>query len=83
MRDIKKEPIDGITASPVKQDNVYKWKGTIDGPKDSCYEGGVFNLAIDFPKEYPFKAPKIKFTTKIYHCNINSDGEICLDIIKE
>ena len=53
------------------------------GPDDSPYEGGVYFLDINFPKDYPFKPPKVKFTTKVYHMNINSNGDICLDILKD
>lgn len=49
---------------------------------DTPYAGGVFFLNIDFPIDYPFKPPKISFKTKIYHPNINSNGNICLDILK-
>lgn len=75
------EQSDNITAGPASEDNIFNWTATIIGPKDSPYEGGVFLLAIDFPKDYPFKPPKINFTTKIYHPNINSGGSICLDIL--
>lgn len=53
------------------------------GPEDSPYQGGVFFLNIHFPPDYPFKPPKVSFTTKIYHPNINSNGSICLDILKD
>ena len=52
------------------------------GPSDSPYQDGVFHLNIHFPTDYPFKPPKITFITKIYHPNINSNGVICLDILK-
>ena len=70
------------SAGPIN-DNMFNWQATLMGPTDSPYEGGVFYLNIKFPEDYPFKPPKIYFTTKIYHPNINSNGGICLDILKD
>src|SRR2546429_7368155 len=67
-------------ATPLQQ---FHWQATIMGPGDSPYAGGVFFLAIHFPTDYPFKPPKVNFTTRIYHPNINSNGSICLDILRD
>ena len=65
----------------LKDNNLYEWEAIIQGPLGSPYEGGKFVLDISFPDEYPFQPPKVTFKTKIYHFNINSKGEIGLDIL--
>jgi len=61
----------------------YLWDAHIIGPKDTPYEGGFFELKIAFPEEYPFKPPRAQFVTKVYHPNIDRDGGICMDILKD
>lgn len=53
--------------------------GTINGPEGTPYEGGVFDVDILIPKQYPFEPPKMQFITRIWHPNISSQtGAICL-----
>lgn len=82
LKDLSTDPPANCSAGPQGED-LFHWQATILGPDDSPYSGGVYFLDIHFPSDYPFKPPKVSFTTRIYHCNINSNGGICLDILKD
>jgi ubiquitin-conjugating enzyme E2 D/E len=75
------DPPPGCEAFP-DGDDMFKWRAILR-PENPPYAGGVFHLIILFPLEYPFKPPRMSFITKIYHCNINTSGGICLDILKD
>ena len=81
LQDLSKDPPSFCSAGPVG-DDLFHWQSTIMGPKETPYEGGIFFLNIHFPTDYPFKPPKVQFTTKIYHPNVNDNGSICLDILQ-
>lgn len=72
-----------VVACGPEGDDLFHWKGTISGPSGTVYEGGMFTVDLLYPSDFPFKPPTVKFGTKIYHCNINDDGTICLDILKD
>ena len=80
IKDLIETPVPNCSAGPT--DDITRWTGVIIGPEDTPYHNGIFNLNIIFPNEYPFKPPTIYFITPIYHCNINDQGAICLDILK-
>ena len=42
-----------------------------------------FNLEIIIPPDYPFKPPKVRFLTKIYHGNISDRGGLYLGLLKD
>ncbi|GJM90046.1 hypothetical protein PR202_ga06285 [Eleusine coracana subsp. coracana] len=82
LKDLQRDPPTSCSAGPVT-DDMFHWQATIMGPNDSPYSGGVFLVTIHFPPDYPFKPPKVAFKTKVFHPNINSNGNICLDILKD
>ena len=81
-QELLRDPPANTSAGPVAEGDMFHWRATIVGPADSPYAGGVFFLRIHFPTDYPFKPPRCQFDTKIFHPNVNSNGGICLDILK-
>ncbi|KAG2020777.1 ubiquitin-conjugating enzyme E2 [Coprinopsis cinerea AmutBmut pab1-1] len=82
LKDIHQTPIDGVTVV-VDDDNLFEWKCSIKAASDSPYKGGTFNLKLTLPPNYPFKAPTVTFTTKIYHPGINEEGSICVPVLRD
>jgi ubiquitin-conjugating enzyme E2 D/E len=82
LKELQRDPPSNCSAGPVG-DDIFNWEGCIVGPEGTPFHGGMFKLSIQFPVDYPFRAPHMKFKTKIYHPNINSSGLICLDILKD
>mmetsp|Transcript_23388 Transcript_23388/g.51332 ORF Transcript_23388/g.51332 Transcript_23388/m.51332 type:complete len:158 (+) Transcript_23388:166-639(+) len=72
----------GITLVP-NESNLFVWRAILKGPKDTPFELGTFELAMNVPEQYPLAPPNVKFRTKIFHPNVHfKTGEICLDILK-
>ena len=75
MRDLGKNgPPEGVNCYPKDMDDLYKWEATILGPEGTPYEGGVFFVDIDIPKDYPYRSARYRMTTKIYHPNVTKAG---------
>jgi ubiquitin-conjugating enzyme E2 D/E len=82
-KELKEIQFEKMFETEIIEDNIFNWESIIIGPEKTPYENGVFKLSINFSDTYPFKPPKVKFLTKIYHPNINKYGSICLDILNK
>jgi ubiquitin-protein ligase len=47
------------------------------------YKGGSFKFTFAINNNFPHEPPKVKCTQKIYHPNIDLDGNVCLNILRE
>ncbi|RUS29563.1 ubiquitin conjugating enzyme [Jimgerdemannia flammicorona] len=79
--ELTRNPPTGVSAEPIEED-LFHWQGQIIPPSSSVYRGGTFKLDIVFSPDYPFKPPQVKFTTRIYHPNIDEEGAICVGLLK-
>ena len=84
MREAKllnEDKVPGINA--IQDSNNFRvFKVSIEGPDGTPYQGGLFEADLLLPEDYPMSPPKILMITKIWHPNIDRQGRICLDILK-
>lgn len=43
----------------------------LQGPKDTPFEAGRFELVMNVPEQYPLVPPAVRFKTKIFHPNVH------------
>ena len=72
----------GILLQP-KPKNMMCFEAIIIGPDDTEWEGGIFKLIMEFGEKFPSEPPKVHFVSNMFHPNIYTNGQICLDILNK
>ncbi|KAI1504487.1 ubiquitin-conjugating enzyme [Biscogniauxia marginata] len=74
----------GMTITLPSESDLRKWNIKLVGPEKTVYAEGTYDITVELPEDYPFKAPQINFVTRIYHPNVTNDslGNICLSALK-
>jgi len=52
-------------------------------PDEGFYRHGQFTFSFKIGSAYPHEPPKVKCETKVYHPNIDLEGNVCLNILRE
>ena len=86
FEDLKHNPlsINGYTIELFNQNNIYEWKITLFGAKDTPYADGIFFIKLQFHHDYPHRRPEIYFLTPIYHMNVSrGEGRVSVNFIDQ
>ncbi|CAM8957464.1 unnamed protein product [Rhodiola kirilowii] len=81
LKSLDETPPEGINVS-VNEDDFSTIFADIEGPAGTPYEHGLFRMKLILAHDFPRSPPKGYFLTKIFHPNISSQGEICVNTLK-
>ncbi|KAL1314149.1 hypothetical protein HN51_040933 [Arachis hypogaea] len=82
LKNLDESPPEGIKVV-VNDDDFSIIYADIDGPAGTPYENGVFRMKLLLSHDFPHSPPKGYFMTKIFHPNIATNGEICVNTLKK
>ena len=82
VQSLKQEPLEGIQVILDDKD-ITSVEAILDGPADTPYFGGRFRVKLTIGKDFPQSPPLGFFLTKIFHPNVSSRGEICVNTLKK
>ena len=63
-------------------DDILNFKLVIE-PDEGMYRGGRFTFDFKINQNFPHDPPKVLLNHKIYHPNIDLEGKVCLNILRE
>ncbi|XP_071693494.1 ubiquitin-conjugating enzyme E2 22-like [Rutidosis leptorrhynchoides] len=81
LKNLDETPPEGIKVG-VNDDDFSTIYADIEGPAGTPYENGVFRMKLILSRDFPHSPPKGYFLTKIFHPNIATNGEICVNTLK-
>jgi len=67
---------DGVDGTSIGSEhtNTSVWVATIFGPAETLWDGGMFQVELVFPPNFPDSPPFVRFVTPIFHPHINEQG---------
>jgi len=82
LKNILSDPVEGFSVELVDESNIFEWRVYIEGPKDTLYDGGVFQMNMKFPPDFPMSPPELRFVSDFWHPNVYRDtGLVCISIL--
>lgn len=66
----QRDPVEGVLFE-LRDDDLFSWKVYLEGPQDTPYVGGVYELTFKFPPTYPYDPPTLQFESEFWHPNVS------------
>uniref|UniRef100_K3WZA4 E2 ubiquitin-conjugating enzyme n=1 Tax=Globisporangium ultimum (strain ATCC 200006 / CBS 805.95 / DAOM BR144) TaxID=431595 RepID=K3WZA4_GLOUD len=83
IRQLVVTPLDGIRYLPQDDEQLTEIRAEIQGPENTPYEGGFFRIKLVLSDGFPQTPPRGVFLTKIFHPNIATNGDVCVNTLKK
>ena len=83
IRDLNKKPAEGIEFIDNEENSISEVHAVITGPEGTPFHKGKFRMKLVLSHDYPHSPPRGYFLTKIYHPNVSSNGDICVNTLKK
>jgi ubiquitin-conjugating enzyme E2 Z len=84
VKEIISEPLEDIYYNHDEQ-NAFKGYACLIGPSKTPYEYGYYFFEFEFPPNYPFSPPTVKFVnydgSTRFNPNLYINGKVCLSIL--
>lgn len=81
LQELTQKPLGDIYVQP--SEDITELRCIIDGPVDTPFNGGRFQVSLLFDEHYPEAPPKGIFRTRIFHPNVSERGDICVNALKK
>ena len=67
------------------EENILSGYAMIIGPENTPYENGIYMFNFEFPSNYPYSPPKLKYLTNDgktrFNPNLYRSGKVCISIL--
>lgn len=77
---IQREPLEGFFVS-LNDDDLFHWRIWMEGPVDTPYHPGIYELSLTFPEDYPMNPPELHMVSDFFHPNVYPAGKVCISIL--
>ncbi|VWU49244.1 NEDD8-conjugating enzyme UBC12, putative [Hepatocystis sp. ex Piliocolobus tephrosceles] len=75
------DEIEGIELNQINENNLEEISVSIT-PREGYFINKTIKFVLKFKDTYPITPPKIVCITKIFHPNVDENGNVCLNVLK-